>query len=385
MSLPEPASARARWRVVIVDDSPDDRAIVRQLLLQGSPRLYEFVEAATVQAVRATPEGLSVCMILDYKLPDSDAPEVLAALFGPGEIGVCPVVVITGYDSAETGRAAIRAGAQDFVGKAWMTAESLTRATENAMERWTMARELWATEARLQLALAASNTGIWTWDLTTDRVTWSAECHGIYGVPEGSFDGTHAGFLGLVHPHDRASVRSAAQTAIEGGDHYRLEFRVIRPDGEVRWVRSQGRAEYGADGRPERMHGTVTDISERKRAELALEARERELQSLADNSPDIIARFDRELRHVFINAAVERATGRARPSSSGKPTASWGCRRPSATSGTPPSGRCSRRDGPARSRSTSRPPRERTTTRAGSWPSGGRTARSSASSPLPTT
>ena len=307
-------SNEPRWRVVIIDDSPDDRADMRRLLLLGSSRQYDFVEARTgeagIRAILDAPGGPPDCVILDHHLPDSDAPEVLAELVGPDGDVVCPVVVVTGSDGKIVGRAVLRAGAQDFVGKAWMTAESLTRAVENAAERWAMAVELRASNARLRLALEASKTGIWTWDLTTDAVTWTPECYEIHGLPEGAFDGTSAGFFRLVHPDDRVRREATVRAAIEDHTAYHSEFRVIRPGGEVLWVENLGRASYDVSGRPVRMLGTITDISERRRAERTLKARERELQTLADNTPDIIARFDRELRHVFVNAAIERTTGR---------------------------------------------------------------------------
>ena len=135
-----------RWRIVVIDDDPDDRANVRRLLLRGSQRRYDFIEADTgkdgIRAILEAPDGPPACAILDYRLRDCDATDVLAGLAGPDEAPVCPVVVITGSDGQEVGRAVLRAGAQDFAGKGWMTAESLTRAVENAVERWAMAREL---------------------------------------------------------------------------------------------------------------------------------------------------------------------------------------------------------------------------------------------------
>lgn len=164
-------------------------------------------------------------------------------------------------------------------------------------------------DAHLRLALEATRTGIWTWDLRSDGVTWSPECHEIHGIPAGEFGGTGAAFFQLVHPDDRARVEATVRAAIADHDLYQLDFRVVRPDGKVVWVQNLGRATHDADGEPARLLGTITDISQRKRTEEALKAHERELQMIADNSPDIIARVDRDLRHVFINAAVEKATG----------------------------------------------------------------------------
>ena len=271
MTTPRAMSGEASWRVVIIDDSADDRSELRRLLLQGSSRRYDFVEAETgeagVQAILSAPDGSPACVILDYHLPDATAPEVLAELASPEGDTVCPVVVVTGTGGPSVGRSVLRAGAQDFVGKAWMTAESLTRALENAMDRWAMTMELRGSNSRLRLALEATKTGIWTWDLTTDAVTWTPECYDIHGIPRGELDESSAGFFQLVHPDDRLRRETALRAAIHDHTLFHSEFRVIRPDGKVLWVENLGRASYDASGKPLRLIGTITDISERKGAQ----------------------------------------------------------------------------------------------------------------------
>ncbi len=141
------------WRVLVIDDSPEDRTEVRRLLLRGSERRYKLAEAETGAAgVRAVLDAdeLPDCVVLDYNLPDMDAVEVLAALAGPDGLTACPVVVLTGTVGHEQTRTVLRAGAQDYLGKGWMTPESLTRAVENAAERWAMARELQDRDASLR-------------------------------------------------------------------------------------------------------------------------------------------------------------------------------------------------------------------------------------------
>ncbi len=321
--------AAQRWHVLIADDNPDDRAEARRLLLSGSARQYVISETETgqetVQFLSGAGEGQVACVILDFHLPDSDAPQILAQLAGVDGSQSCPVVVVTGSDDDVLGRAALRAGAQDFIGKAWLTPRSLTRALENAIARWELARELRASEARaaeqadrLRLALQSSNTGIWTWDLASDSVDWSAEARAIFGVSASAEALTSDSFFQLVHPEDREKVGHAVYGAIHGPGSFKSEFRIVRPSGEVIWAQDLGRVTYAENGEAVSLLGTVTDISERKRAEATLQARERELQTLADNTPYIIVRFDREHRHVFINAEIERATGRPRSEFLGK-------------------------------------------------------------------
>ena len=133
------------WCVFIIIDRADERAEIRRMLLTGSARHLRFVEADTAEAgIGAVLGALPPpdCIVLDYQLPDMEAPEVLAALTGPDGMPVCPVVVVTAGASREDGRRVLRAGAQDYIGKDWTSPQTLSRAIENACESWAMAREL---------------------------------------------------------------------------------------------------------------------------------------------------------------------------------------------------------------------------------------------------
>jgi signal transduction histidine kinase len=132
-------------RILIIDDNPEDRADARAALLRGSRRGYEFVEAASAA------EGLRLCalgpppdcILLDLGLPDADELEVLGRLSRDADdLLLVPVVVLTGSVEIGLNQAALRAGAHDYVGKAWLRPETLTQAVENAIERLRMARAL---------------------------------------------------------------------------------------------------------------------------------------------------------------------------------------------------------------------------------------------------
>jgi len=133
------------WRVVLIDDNEDDRSHARRLLLHGSERHYNFADAETGMAgisLALTPDALPDCVLLDYNLPDMDALEVLAALARPDGLPICPVVVMTGGAGPAARRLVLQAGAQDYIGKDWLTPPGLTWVVENAIERLAMARGL---------------------------------------------------------------------------------------------------------------------------------------------------------------------------------------------------------------------------------------------------
>ncbi len=118
-------------------------------------------------------------------------------------------------------------------------------------------------EHRLRLATEAAVIGLWEWDVHTNVVNWSAECYTIHGLLEGEFDGTADGFDRILHPEDRSRVWATVRAAVADQTRYECEFRIIRPNGEVRWVSNVGRALYD-HGQPIKMVGTITDVTDRK-------------------------------------------------------------------------------------------------------------------------
>src|SRR5271165_7037312 len=137
-------------------------------------------------------------------------------------------------------------------------------------------------EERLRLAMEASGTGLWEWDLATDAVIWSPECYTIHGLKQGEFDGTAAAFDSSVHGDDRERVWASIRSAAERGHRYDAEFRIVRPSGEVRWVTNLGRAVYDREGRPIRMIGTITDVTGRKQTAEAFRESEQRLRLSLD-------------------------------------------------------------------------------------------------------
>lgn len=121
----------------------------------------------------------------------------------------------------------------------------------------------------LELAVEAAQLGLWSYDIRTGEVTWSARCKAIYGLPEDA-PITYEGFLRALHPEDRPGIEAALQAAMESGADYRVEKRILRPDGSVRWTASLGRCFTDEAGHPLLLAGATMDITDRKAVEEAL-------------------------------------------------------------------------------------------------------------------
>jgi len=133
-------------------------------------------------------------------------------------------------------------------------------------------------EERLRLAQLKTGVGIWDWDVRTGKLTWSSQLEAIFGVRQGTVKG-YSDFRDQVHPDDIEAVEAKRDAAVRRRKAFNLEFRVIRPDGQVRWILASGGALYDeATGEPTRVLGNNVDITERKLAELSLADRNRQLE-----------------------------------------------------------------------------------------------------------
>ncbi len=304
------------WRVVIIEDSPEDRAEIRRLLLKGSDRRYHFVEAevgaAGLSAILNAASGLPQCVVLDYSLPDMDALEVLAAMVGADGLTVCPVVVLTGTADARLGPAVLRAGAQDFIGKSWMSPESLTRAVENAAERWAMTCELEARTMALQASQAQRKLGVEVAGLGVSRIDYETGMVVLDPIAAALF-GLAADVLlprsvlhGAFHPDDKDEVVRRMDQSLDptGEGTFGMEHRVVHQDQSVHWlsVRNQVMfAETAGIRRPVSSVLAAVDITDRKLGEEQLRASEQFNRSLMDSTADCVNVLDLNGRLLHMN------------------------------------------------------------------------------------
>ena len=135
-------------------------------------------------------------------------------------------------------------------------------------------KELRQREAKLAEAQAVAQVGSWEWDMVRNEASWSDELYRIFGVSPDEFEPTYESFLGALHPEDRERVAAALDQSVETGGDYQTEYRVVRPDGEIRTVIARARVFCDLDGEPLRMVGAGVDITERKDSQARLEARE---------------------------------------------------------------------------------------------------------------
>jgi two-component system cell cycle sensor histidine kinase/response regulator CckA len=137
--------------------------------------------------------------------------------------------------------------------------------------------EVRETTERLNLALMASRTGVWTWDAVNDRIVWDANTYEIYGIPEGQFGGKFADLMAVIHPEDRDNTIRDVKNSQGESSEFAIEFRAVRPDESIRFVASRGRAFHDDSGQLVRVTGVSQDVTEqRKLAEQLRQAQKME-------------------------------------------------------------------------------------------------------------
>jgi diguanylate cyclase (GGDEF)-like protein/PAS domain S-box-containing protein len=134
---------------------------------------------------------------------------------------------------------------------------------------------------RLLEAQAVAHLGSWEWDVGTDRILWSDELYRLFGLNPEEFAATYEAYLDRVHPEDRPMAEANVARTVKTHQPFAADYRIIRPDGEVRWLRSHGRVAWG-DGGEVRLIGTCQDITEQKLLEHALSH-----QALHDHLTDL--------------------------------------------------------------------------------------------------
>jgi PAS domain S-box-containing protein len=232
----------------------------------------------------------------------ADSPQAITALAALGEHGRCapfeldlrrsdgasvPVLV-------ELRPAAAPAGA--------IAGMLLDMSARTEMER--MLRE---SEDRLALALGSAKMGTWEWNRATGITTWSKNMYELFGLEEGS--GNSRTFLHGIHPDDLLPVQDTLRRTIADRKPFELEFRIVHPNGTVRWIQSKGRSYVDATGRVCRITGINLDVTERKRAVEELRASEARLAGILDIAEDAIISVDERQRIRMFNQGAERAFG----------------------------------------------------------------------------
>ena len=171
-------------------------------------------------------------------------------------------------------------------------------------------RRAWPTwRARVDSAQQLAEMGDYDWHIPSDTNTWSDQLFRIYGYEPGSFHPSYEKFLSLIHPEDRDRISAVHQQAYATGEPYQMIERIVRPDGEVRYLSSNGEVILDADNTPVRMRGTCVDITERVLGDRERERIAARFQGLVESAPDAILVLGDDLRVMEANQRAHELLG----------------------------------------------------------------------------
>jgi two-component system, LuxR family, sensor kinase FixL len=190
--------------------------------------------------------------------------------------------------------------------------------SSDLVRRAHLARQLQASEAdlreaqeRMELAASAAELGMWVWDVVRNEIWITDKGRALFGfAPSEQLDIDR--FRSAIHPEDRELVRQAVENSLHNGAEYEAEYRVVLPDGQVRWMAGRGDFEFNTDGQPTQMRGASIDIAERRRAE-------EQFRLVVEAAPNAMTMVNSEGRITLVNTRAEAVFGYPRDELIGHP------------------------------------------------------------------
>lgn len=265
-------------RILYLEDDPRDAELVHETLAaDGIESEISRVETET-DFIVALKEGGFDLVLADYTLPSFDGLSALEIV--QKSWPELPLIFVSGTLGEELAIEALKKGATDYVFKTRLSriVPSVQRALREAGERSDLIRAqeaLSESEAYLAEAQRISHIGSFGWEVTSGRIYWSQETYRIFKYdPE--IEPTLELVLDRTHPEDRAMVQQLIDRVVNEKTDFDFEHRLLMPDGSVKYVRVAGRSSKGKSGSFEFM-GLVSDITERKLGEEALQKAQTEL------------------------------------------------------------------------------------------------------------
>jgi two-component system, LuxR family, sensor kinase FixL len=167
------------------------------------------------------------------------------------------------------------------------------------------------TERDMEIAVNAVDLALWTWDIARNEVWLSPKARAVFGFSPSEKLNTER-IRGVIHPEDRELLRNAVKNSLQTGAENPIEYRVMLPSGEIRWLVRRSRTEFDRSGKPVSMHGILFDITERKFAE-------ERFRLVVETAPTAMIMVNKEGRITLVNKRVETLFGYERDELLGHP------------------------------------------------------------------
>ncbi len=319
--------------VLLVDDQPDKLLAYEVILHDLGENLVKTASAR--EALQFLLKNDVAVVLIDVCMPELDGFQLAAMIREHPRFRKTAIIFISAIHLTDVDRLrGYEMGAVDYVpvpvvpevlrAKVRVFAELFRKTREleqlnSKLERHVAERtaELEASNVRLtqseqgrSLALAAGQMGSWDWDLATDEWRWDEGQHRIFGVEPRTFKITADNIRALIHPDDWSSLQLIARGMAEGTRTEQTEFRVLRPNGEIRWCIGTAAASVDVAGKAVRISGVTIDITDRKEADERQVLLAREVDHRARNALAVIQSIIRLTRAKSVDDYVQAIEGR---------------------------------------------------------------------------
>ena len=254
-------------RILLVEDDEDDFVLTRSMLQVPDDGWFELEwEQSYLPALQAIREARHDLYLVDYRLGDRTGLDLVRDAWDSEPRA--PVIVLTGQDDYEVDLQASELGVTDYLVKGTIDAPSLERTIRYAVRHHQVMVDLRRSEERYAVAVQATNDGIWDWDLAGETMHFSERWKALLGYADAFASERPDAWFDLVHPDDVARLRREINSHLSGtSPHFENEHRIRHADGGWRWVLTRGLTTRDADGRPRRITGSLSDITDRRVAQ----------------------------------------------------------------------------------------------------------------------
>jgi PAS domain S-box-containing protein len=274
-------------KLLLLEDNPGDIALIESMLNIPDARWSKRFEVISANSLS---EGLMMLadrsfdlVLADLSLPDSYGLETISAIL-KSNMNV-PIIVLTGTEDETIGLQSVQQGAQDYLIKGQIDTQVLVRSINYSIERANLFASFRKSEERYALAVRGAKDGLWDWDIANDSIYTSPRCRSMLGYTNEELVDQPDIWFELVHPEDRPRIQLELKAHLKGqSPHFEHEHRMRQKNGNYCWILTRGIAVRDEAGKAYRMAGTMTDISGRKNAELAVI----QLAAIVNSSDDAI-------------------------------------------------------------------------------------------------
>jgi diguanylate cyclase (GGDEF)-like protein/PAS domain S-box-containing protein len=302
-SIARPDRGNRKDKILIVED---ESIVADTISMQLEQMDYDTVSSVSTgeEAIAQAGQHQPALALINIKLPGKvDGIEAARQINSSFDI---PVIFLTTDADEATLKRAKNAETFGYILKPFSALE-LHSSITMAIGRHRAEQKLRKSEARFAESQRVAHIGSWEYHTREDRLWWSDETYSIFGLSPDEDGITIDRFLERIHKDDRAII----EDQVRSGLPYRLDYRIIRPDGLMRHIHEEVRMSKDENGVPDILWGTAQDISDLKSTEKALRESEERYRLLIENQNDLIIKYTPDRRILYVNPQYCRIFGKS--------------------------------------------------------------------------